>query len=50
MEADLPAWSDWLQLRLAEILSRELLIALADGGRTKRIRRTAAATLRAVPD
>ncbi|MFD4644365.1 hypothetical protein ACFWN2_44155 [Lentzea sp. NPDC058436] len=44
-EIDLPAWSDWLQLRLAEVPSPELLTALADGGRTKRIRRLAAATL-----
>ena len=49
-EVDLPGWSDWLQLRLAETSSRELLTALADGGRTRRIRRTAAATLRTVPD
>lgn len=49
-EVDLPGWSDWLQLRLAETPSRELLTALADGGRTRRIRRTAAATLRTLPD
>ncbi|MEV6716908.1 hypothetical protein AB0M48_33300 [Lentzea sp. NPDC051208] len=49
-EADFAVWSDWLQLRLAAIPSHDLLTALARGGRTKRIRRTAAATLRTMPD
>ncbi|MFD4671700.1 hypothetical protein ACFWNN_18335 [Lentzea sp. NPDC058450] len=43
-EFDLAGWSDWLQLRLAQVPSRDLLTALAEGGRTKRIRRIAAAT------
>ncbi|GLY54036.1 hypothetical protein [Lentzea sp. NBRC 102530] len=42
----LPEWSDWLQLRLAEAGTREVLTALAAGGRTRRSRRTAAAALR----
>ncbi|WP_394616151.1 hypothetical protein JNUCC0626_41735 [Lentzea sp. JNUCC 0626] len=46
-EFDLPGWSDWLQLRLAHVPSRALLTALAEGGRTERIRRFAAATLKA---
>lgn len=46
IEADLGTWSDWLQLRLAEVPSPVLLRALRDEGRTKRIRRLAFATLR----
>lgn len=44
-EVDLPAWSDWLQLRLAEVPARGLLRVLAEQGRTRRIRRVAAGTL-----
>lgn len=49
-EIDLPAWSDWLQLRLAEVSAPTVLRVLAAEGRTKRVRRLADATLRAVPD
>ncbi|MEU7294815.1 hypothetical protein AB0A76_16600 [Streptomyces exfoliatus] len=39
-------WSDWLQLRIgAEISETSVLRALAESGRTKRIRRTAAEAL-----
>lgn len=44
--ADLTNWTDWLQLKLAEIPEPGLLRALADNGRTKRIRRNAFATLK----
>ncbi|GGM79658.1 hypothetical protein GCM10011609_14330 [Lentzea pudingi] len=48
-EIDLPGWSDWLQLRLAEMPAPTVLRALAAEGRTKRIRRLATAALRVVP-
>ncbi|NML53437.1 hypothetical protein HHL19_06875 [Streptomyces sp. R302] len=39
-------WSDWLQLRItAEVSDPAVLRALAESGRTKRIRRTAAEAL-----
>lgn len=39
-------WSDWLQLRIvAEVSDVSVLRALAESGRTKRIRRTAAESL-----
>lgn len=49
-EIDVWAWSDWLQLRLAEVPAPVVLRALADEGRTKRVRRLAFATLRTLPD
>ena len=49
-EIDLPAWSDWLQLRLAEVPAPTVLRVLAAEGRTKRVRRLADVTLRTVPD
>ncbi|SFR13000.1 Barstar (barnase inhibitor) [Lentzea waywayandensis] len=49
-EIDVWAWSDWLQLRLAELPAPAVLRALVDEGRTKRVRRLAFATLRTVPD
>lgn len=40
--AGLPEWSDWLQLRLAESLTRpDALEALKVGGRTRRVRNAA---------
>lgn len=46
--AGLTDWTNWLQLKLAEVPEPRLLRALMDNGRTKRIRRNAFATLRAL--
>jgi hypothetical protein len=48
--ADIGNWSDWLQIRLVDVLvDREGLAILSANGRTKRIRNLAAARLKALP-